>query len=531
MKLKQRFSLQSNNNKNTNSNNKSKSNKNNIKNNTKNNENILFHKIEKIDRFIPRSISPNLKCELSPTKTKSTIKNVENDYQKLILNDLIKDSSPNESPLNNYVDNIIFENIKNSKRKIIFNEIKPNRKKSISPTPLIKSHNSLIYEKKNNLNLKKIQHKLKLKKNYIKPFNQYYFNYCPNNFYFNVLDMFSISEIAIGLTNGKILLINDLKNEKNFLEANSFFYSNYNNDFNNNHFFQIESLKFLNREKIISYNANRQLIINNLITGANIEILNNYFSPILSMDFDNESNSFFFGTEDGKLMFLDLRESHIRNKNLFSLHNNHINNEICNIKYLPKNQFLVSGGNDDFCNIFDIRKNKIIKKIEHKAAVKGIAVNENETNLLTGGGSNDKKIKLFDLKKLNLISEKVTDSQITNIEFINDRKILISFGYNENMMGLYYLNYDKIIQDSLTPMKLCNYFLDLDNKGNLNYIDIFEEKCFFEPHVKRILYSSKDRFNNFMSTVSNDGVLKIWNIEKYKNENYKNNIENEDGIR
>ena len=99
------------------------------------------------------------------------------------------------------------------------------------------------------------------------------------------------------------------------------------------------------------------------------------------------------------------------------------------------------------------------------------------------------------------------------------------------MMGLYYLNYDKIIQDSITPMKLCNCFLDLDGGGNLNFIDIFEEKCFFEPHVKRILYSSKDRFNNFMSTVSNDGILKIWNIEKYKNENYKNNIENEDGIR
>ena len=68
--------------------------------------------MEKVVRFIPRSISPNLKCELSPTKTKSTIKNEENDYQKLILNNLIKDSSPNESELNNYV-NIKRGNIKN----------------------------------------------------------------------------------------------------------------------------------------------------------------------------------------------------------------------------------------------------------------------------------------------------------------------------------------------------------------------------------------------------------------------------------
>ena len=77
------------------------------------------------------------------------------------------------------------------------------------------------------------------------------------------------------------------------------------------------------------------------------------------------------------------------------------------------------------------------------------------------------------------------------------------------MMGMYYLNFEKIIQESLTPMKLYNYF-NYDDYNNL--VDIFEEQCFFEPHIKRILYSAKDRFNKFMSTVSSDGVLKIWNI-------------------
>ena len=105
------------------------------------------------------------------------------------------------------------------------------------------------------------------------------------------------------------------------------------------------------------------------------------------------------------------------------------------------------------------------------------------------------------MKKFSLISEKKTDSQITGIEFINDRYCICSFGYNENMMGMYYLNFEKIIQESLTPMKLYNYF-NYDNK--------------------RILYSSKDRFNKFMSIVSNDGMLKIWNIEKYNN--FKFNI-------
>ena len=98
IKLKQKLSLKLNNSKNFN---KFKSKKKNI-----------IYKIKNSDRFIPRSISPNLKCELSPTKTKSTIKENKNNYKKLILNNLIKDSSPNESELNNYV-NIKRGNIKN----------------------------------------------------------------------------------------------------------------------------------------------------------------------------------------------------------------------------------------------------------------------------------------------------------------------------------------------------------------------------------------------------------------------------------
>ena len=210
----------------------------------KNKKNFI-HKIENSDRFIPRSISPNLKCELSPTKTKSTIKENDNDYQKLILNNLIKDSSPNESPSNNYVDNLIFENIKNSRRKINFNETKQTRRKTISPTPLLKSHSSLLFEKQNDKNLKNLENKLKLKKKFIKPFKTYNFLKCPNNFYLNILDMFSISEIAIGLNNGKILLINDKENKTNFIKSNSLFIRNN---------LSIKSLKFLNRENLISYN-------------------------------------------------------------------------------------------------------------------------------------------------------------------------------------------------------------------------------------------------------------------------------------
>ena len=56
---------------------------------------------------------------------------------------------------------------------------------------------------------------------------------------------------------------------------------------------------------------------------------------------------------------------------------------------------------------------------------------------MTGWGSNDKKIKLFDLKKLNLISEKKQTVKLLIMNLLIIKKFLISFEYNENMMELY----------------------------------------------------------------------------------------------
>ena len=148
-------------------------------------------------------------------------------------------------------------------------------------------------------------------------------------------------------------------------------------------------------------------------------------------------------------------------------------------------------------------------------------MNKDESQFVTGGGTNDKKIKLWDFKKLIQKSEKVCDSQITNLEFINNNFILSSFGYNDNNLILYKLNYDKIITESISPIKLYN--LDIQNQDKI--IDIFEEEKIFEKHVKRVLYMSKDISNNYIVSASCDGILNIWDINKYSN-NTKNNFNN-----
>ena len=88
-------------------------------------------------------------------------------------------------------------------------------------------------------------------------------------------------------------------------------------------------------------------------------------------------------------------------------------------------------------------------------------------------------------------------------------------------MILYKLNYDKIITESISPMKLYN--LDIQNQDK--FIDIFEEEKIFEKHVKRVLYMSKDITNKYIVSASCDGILNIWDINKYSN-NDKNNFNN-----
>ena len=77
-------------------------------------------------------------------------------------------------------------------------------------------------------------------------------------------------------------------------------------------------------------------------------------------------------------------------------------------------------------------------------------------------------------------------------------------------MVLHNLNYNLIEQNTINKI---NLLTDEEDKDEI--IDIFEESVFFEKHSKRILFTSKDKNEEYIATASNDGVIKIWNIDKY----------------
>ena len=59
---------------------------------------------------------------------------------------------------------------------------------------------------------------------------------------------------------------------------------------------------------------------------------------------------------------------------------------------------MASGGNDNQVYIYDIRNEKVIDNFSHNAAVKALSWT-NQKNLITGGGTADKKLKFWNSEK------------------------------------------------------------------------------------------------------------------------------------
>ena len=343
----------------------------------------------------------------------------------------------------------------------------------------------------------------------------------PDNFYYNVLDMFNLSSILISTSNGGSLLIDYSTNECKVNKIN--FIKNQNNvnknietnDENSQNNPKIICNKFMNNEnnKFLSSTINGDLFMYDLNNYSTNLIINHYDSPLYTFDILNEV--VFMGEESGRIEVIDIRESHINNKNIYFLYTHPGKNEICKTIYSRINNFVISGGNDNNGIIFDFRNYKIIKSITHKGAIKGMSINVDENYLVSGGGNKDKMIKLWDLKKLKQVSETKANSQITAIEFINNNTVFTSFGYNENMSAVYSLDYDELDKENCSDMQLCNISLSSSIQSEINDIkDIFNNEDEFERHYKRILYTSVDKSSQYVANAS-EGELKIFKIGKY----------------
>ena len=135
------------------------------------------------------------------------------------------------------------------------------------------------------------------------------------------------------------------------------------------------------------------------------------------------------GSKDNKINLYDLRIS----AKPIKVYKNH-NQEVCGIKWSQNGDYFASGGNDNKLFVFSPNMKIPLLKKKHKAAVKSISWSPVYNNLLaSGSGSADRCIRLFDIKKNRIIKKIDTGSQICNLLFTKKGDEIIStHGYSKN---------------------------------------------------------------------------------------------------
>ena len=117
--------------------------------------------------------------------------------------------------------------------------------------------------------------------------------------------------------------------------------------------------------------------------------------------------------------------------------------------------------------------------------------------LATGGGVNDKTIKIFncDIEQINISVD--TGSQVCALLWNNrEQEIISAHGYNKNQITIW------------------NY----KNTKNIKKI------CELKGHMNRVLYLTISPDEKYICSGSGDETLRFWKI----NENYKKQIKEKD---
>ncbi|KAF7685868.1 APC/C activator protein CDH1 [Cucumispora dikerogammari] len=236
----------------------------------------------------------------------------------------------------------------------------------------------------------------------------------------------------------------------------------------------ISSLKSISLTTIIIGFINGTLILYDLNKNIIVDLPSHNSRICIIENNSINKNLIFTGSRDKSIRILDL------NNNKYNQINKHLQ-EVTGLKLNPLNNLLCSGGNDNKLFVYDLRLiNKALFSNYHKAAIR--AISWSKFNLLfTGGGTADRKIKVWNLDSLTKVNDVCFNSQVCNLDYIFNLNLVISsHGYSQNDVKIFNLD-----------LKLFKVF-----KG----------------HKNRVLFFCLNEFENQFVTGSSDNCIKIWEI-------------------
>ncbi len=149
-------------------------------------------------------------------------------------------------------------------------------------------------------------------------------------------------------------------------------------------------------------------------------------APVYSMDWRSE-HELTFGTV-GSIYHLDMRTAQpiVWSGNCASI--------VCSLAWNKDRCLLASGNNANQVQIFDIRTpmERPAHEYSHQSAIKALQWFEGSSHLLlSGGGTADKVIKLYDARGKKMLCEASAGAQITSLTCLDDRYFVLGLGYKE----------------------------------------------------------------------------------------------------
>jgi len=176
--------------------------------------------------------------------------------------------------------------------------------------------------------------------------------------------------------------------------------------------------------------------------------------------------------------------------------------EVCGLKWNENNEFLLlSGGNQNMVCVWDIRKkSKPLFVGTHNAAIRALSWYPNksgtdgDTMFLSGGGSNDQSIKIWNIYEPKEVYQMITGSQVCNLQYLsyNQHNYLISsHGFSSNSVIVW----------------------DMQQQQHLNHRYHLQRIKQLNGHKCRVLYLSKYSDCNIVTAAAGpDQSLKFWKI-------------------
>jgi cell division cycle 20-like protein 1 (cofactor of APC complex) len=298
-----------------------------------------------------------------------------------------------------------------------------------------------------------------------------------DDFYLHLVDWSKQDIVAVGLDN-KLYTWNAKISEVSLLSDLDDLYNYY------------SSLAYNNEGKIlISCSNDGTIYVRNVEKSKNLKIYRDFSEGRICVvsPMNLNPNIFSIGAKDLVIKTIDLRSKF----NPIMKYVGH-SKEICGMKWSLDDKRLASGGDDNKLFIWDIRKEESEKKISsHTSAIKALDWSTHKFGyLLSGGGTQDMTLKLWNINNMTLVDSINTSSQICNIAF------------------------SKISHEFITTHGFKNNYIHV---WDSNKMDI---KATLKGHKQRVIYMALAPDSKKIVTGAGDETIRFWDVFGHENQKY-----------